>query len=83
MFEKGPWENFIHDVSDFQGSVLEDDINVGELLIYTELKMGVLRFYQSINSIPNDERVILRKKQKPLLSSLLIQQTLYLSHQKL
>lgn len=29
--KKGQWENFSHDVFDFQESELEDDITVGEL----------------------------------------------------
>lgn len=53
--KKGPWETFSHYVFDFQESVLEDEISVGEL--YTVLKMGMLRFYLSTNSIPNSDEL--------------------------
>ncbi len=55
MCKKGPWENFSHDVFDFQESELEEEITVGEL--YTLLKMGMLRFYLSTKCIPPDDEL--------------------------
>lgn len=50
----GRFEDFSHDILDYQEeAVLDDDITVGEL--YTVLRMGVLRFYLSSKSVANEE----------------------------
>lgn len=50
---KGKWEEFSHDIVDFQEAYLDDGVSVGEL--YEAHKLGVLRFYLHTESLTNDE----------------------------
>lgn len=52
---KGLWEEFSHNIVDFQGACLEEGVSVGEL--YETQKLGMLRFYlftESLIMIRND-----------------------------
>lgn len=52
---KGKWEEFSHDIVDFQEAYLDEGVSVGEL--YETHKLGTLRFYLFTERLTNGDEV--------------------------
>ncbi|XP_042609688.1 uncharacterized protein LOC122142538 [Cyprinus carpio] len=52
---KGKWEEFSHNIVDFQEAYLDEDVSVGEL--YETHKLGILRFYVVQSNLTNGDEV--------------------------
>ncbi|KAL7401028.1 hypothetical protein ABVT39_021651 [Epinephelus coioides] len=52
MSMKGKWEEFSHDIVDFQEACVDEDVSVGDL--YETHKLGLLRFYLFTNTLTSE-----------------------------
>ncbi|XP_060749178.1 uncharacterized protein LOC132861600 isoform X1 [Tachysurus vachellii] len=52
---KGKWEEFSHNIVDFQEAYLDEGVSVGEL--YETHKLGILRFYLFTEHLTNEDEV--------------------------
>ncbi|KAL7403327.1 hypothetical protein ABVT39_027824 [Epinephelus coioides] len=52
MSMKGKWEEFSHDIVDFQEACVDEDVSVGDL--YKTHKLGLLRFYLFTNTLTSE-----------------------------